>query len=148
MENYQKYNILYLIQSFIAIFIGGLIYIIYRTDSLLMFKWFYYLNLDQTIFFLKSFSIPVNDLIKYSLPDALWIYSYIMAMLFLWKGAVNRKNILWILFIPLIGISTELLQIYGFSGTFDVVDILLCIFAITLALLQIRCFNLTINYKI
>ena len=65
----------------LTLIIGGLIYILFRTDSLVMFKWFAALSLDKPIEYLRDSTLTVKnhlpDWFLFSLPDGLWIFSYI-----------------------------------------------------------------------
>ena len=61
----------------------------------------------------------------YSLPDDLWVLSNTCINIIIWRCQINRRNILWYLSIPTIGISSEFLQFFGFfPGIFDINDIL------------------------
>ena len=60
----------------------------------------------------------------YSLPDGLWVISYIMIVDVIWCN--NRKaQLLWGGILTVIGVVSELLQrIYVVNGTYDYNDIL------------------------
>lgn len=138
----------FLFQSIISLFLGGLIYIIYRTEDLLMFRWFEFLKLNflvDELQLLSHYNLP--DWFVFSLPDALWIYSFSMAMLYIWDGELNKKSFLWILVAPILGIFGEIAQIFGLEGTFDLMDLLLCIVASLLIFVQIKKFDLKFYFK-
>ena len=116
---------------------GGLLYIFFRADSLLMFKWFRMLNLTNVINEIRNYTIPINSFIPnwvlYSLPDGLWLFSYVSLQLYLWKNEINFKNIFWILLIPTIAISSEVGQLIKVvPGTFDLTDLFFYILGSTL----------------
>lgn len=93
-----------------------------------MFTWFSYLHLNKEIDLMRKqlIKIPLADWIKYSLPDGLWIFSYISLILFLWNNQLKKENMFWIFSIPIIAIFSEILQAsYLLQGTFDTMDILL-----------------------
>ena len=39
---------------FLPVILGGLLYIFFRSDNLLMFKWFEYINIKKTIFLIRK----------------------------------------------------------------------------------------------
>lgn len=116
---------------------GGMIYILFRTSSLKMFSWYQIIGLDELTNELRKFTFQFADKIPewilFSLPDGLWIFSYVSLMLFIWKNSVSIKNIFWISIIPILAIGSEIGQLFGLvSGTFDFVDLLLYLFGMTL----------------
>ena len=111
-----------------TLIIGGMIYISFRTNSLVMFKWFAALSIDTQIIHLREttmiFKESFPDWFIFSLPDGLWIFSYISLTLLIWRNKINKSNLLWIFLIPFIAISSEFGQLFGIvSGTFDAVDL-------------------------
>ena len=112
----------------LTLVIGGLIYIAYRTDTLLMFKWFAAISLDTPIEYLREMTMSTKSTLPgwflFSLPDGLWIFSYITLTLLIWKNKITKQNVFWIGIIPLVAILSELGQLFGIvSGTFDIVDL-------------------------
>lgn len=133
----------------ITLLIGGLIYMLFRTSSLLMFSWYKTIGLGGILNGLRKSTIPftenVPEWILFSLPDGLWIFSYVCLILFIWKNSVSFKNLFWILIIPILAISSELGQFLGLiTRTFDLTDLLLYIFGMTLPFIF---FNQSINFK-
>ena len=122
-------KIISLIKVMIAIItftIGGYIYLAYRSTSLQMFEWFNNLGLHDIVSDIRrnANSNYLHDFVLYSLPDGLWIVSYILIMDVLWYGD-KKMQIIWAGLLPAIGLSTEFLQITGIvNGTFDFYDIL------------------------
>jgi len=112
--------------SVIPVFIGGMIYIIYRPDSLIMFNWFKSLGLLNYINELrKSFNYPISQLVIYNLPNGFWCYSITYLMIVIWKNKITKQSFLWIFSGLFIGIFTEFAQLFHFiKGTFDFVDII------------------------
>lgn len=112
----------------LTLIIGGLIYISFRAYSLIMFKWFAALSLDTLIVNLRETTMTIKqdlpDWFLFSLPDGLWIFSYISLMLLFWENEVNRKNLFWIFIVPLTAITSEFGQILSIvPGTFDPLDL-------------------------
>ena len=111
--------------SIILFFLGGIIYLGYRSKTLLMFKWTDYLNINNTINSWRSFAIkhPLPDWILYSLPDGLWLLSYMILIDTIW-GNDSKGLGFWLYILPIIGIVSELIQIpFPIIGTFDFVDL-------------------------
>lgn len=107
----------------LSLFIGGMIYLAFRDESLVMFGWFNSMGLHEAIQSMRSYtlSIPIPNFVKYCLPDGLWTISYILLV----DALVERHKIIWALSLPLIAIFLEILQ--GFSiikGIFDWGDVL------------------------
>lgn len=117
----------------IPLLIGGLIYILFRADSLLMFRWFDNLGLGKTITALRQFNhgqfnLPTWTI--FSLPDALWIFSFTNFMLIIWRDKFSEQSVLWILIAPTIGVLSEIGQAFHFvRGTFDLIDLTLILIA-------------------
>ena len=109
---------------------GSLIYILFRSSSLKMFIWFERINILDVIENIRNFTfIYSNNLpnfILYSLPDGLWLFSYVSLVLYLWKNELKSENLFWVFSIPLISIISELGQIFKIiTGTFDIIDLLM-----------------------
>lgn len=115
-------------EAIITILTGGLIYIIFRTDSLLMFRWFEYLYISDFIYYIRnSLTIPLPSAIKSFLntaPGGFWTFSYTVFLLFIWNLEINRRNIFYFLIIPAAAVSSEFFQLAGLiPGTFNYLDI-------------------------
>lgn len=126
--------------SFATLLLGGLIYILFRTCSLKMFAWYEALGLSSLTIALRKLTFSsthkIPEWVLFSLPDGLWIFSYVSLMLFIWSNTVSFKNLFWILIIPLLAIGSEIGQGLGLiPGTFDLADLLLYIFGMTLPFL-------------
>lgn len=135
-----------------TLFLGGVIYILFRTSSLKMFDWYYKIGLSNSINNLRDYSNPiVKDIpnwVLYSLPDGLWLFSYLSLMLFIWQNSVSFKNIFWILIIPILAIGSELGQLFGIIiGTFDFSDLLFYIFGMILPF-KIFSNSINLNFKL
>ena len=126
------------IKIFLAVLlltIGGLIYIGFRSESLLMFEWYEHIGGYRYILSFRKLcsQYEVSQFVKYSLPDGLWLLSYMILIGTIWGN--NRCNTyrLFIYSMPLIAVILELLQSqFSVLGTFDVLDILSYILAITI----------------
>lgn len=117
----------------VALIIGGLIYILYRSDSLLMFDWFHKLGLSN---FIDAIRIDTNKLnlygwVKNSMPAGLWLFSYMFVIDSIWGKEKNAVYNCFLYVLPIIAMSSELMQYFKFiSGTFDIMDLLSYILAV------------------
>lgn len=131
-------RLLHVLLSILLLIIGGLIYIMYRQDSLLMFNCFDELGIKETIMHIRSVGTEYSifDWVKYSLPDGLWLFSYMFLIDTIWN---NEKFFLYYFFLwilPFIAILSEVLQIFGIvPGFFDTIDLLCYIGAILVFLI-------------
>ena len=91
-----------------------------------MFSWARYLSLESQVerlrIMMQPYS-PSSEWIFFSLPDGLWVLSYVIMMAAIWKFQIREHGIM-IGLIPAIAICSELLQALGlFPGTFDTSDL-------------------------
>lgn len=130
------------IHVLIPLLFGGLIYISFRSQSLRMFNWFEWSKIDFFTSLIRNLIYPAKKYIPpwfyFSLPDALWVYSFSSALLILWKDQF-KKGIYWLL-IPLIsGSIIEIAQgLKLFPGTFDILDLIFCTVALYLSTIIIK----------
>jgi hypothetical protein len=116
-----------IINVIFPLFIGGLIYIFFRSTSLRMFGWFETLGLNNLINEARiALSVTKNQLPKwvyFSLPDGLWVYSFTSALVLIWEGEFSYLKY-WLVIPFFLGVVVEILQgINIFIGTFDVLDL-------------------------
>lgn len=128
---------------FLPIVMGGLIYILFRSDKLLMFRWFKIIGISQLVRFLRNISFIkitiVPSWIKYSLPDGLWIFSYVSLMILIWGYKISKISALWIFTLPVIAVVSELGQLLKiFPGTFDICDLAIYLFSTLLPIILFR----------
>lgn len=120
------------------LFFGGLIYIIYRDKSLLMFDWFNSIGISNEIDGLRNLfqGDGIYGWVKYSLPDGLWIFSYMFLIDAIWDGERNIVSKWFLWFLPIVAILSECLQYFGLlPGVFDWMDMACYMLAITLFLI-------------
>lgn len=132
-----------LIIGTLPLILGGLIYLTYRTDALLMFVWFNKTGLSDQINFLRTNeqlqNLIIPDWVKFSLPDALWLFSFTYVLLILWDFKINRQSAFWLFLVPIIGLFSEIGQSIGIiSGTYDMVDLTLLLIATALPFFQLK----------
>ena len=107
----------------LSLFCGGCIYLLFRSETLLMFKWADSLQLKESILHVRQqfilFQVP--EIFIYALPDGLWSLSYILFMEALWLG--DKKSWIYASVVPAIGFLSEFFQLLGIiQGTFDIWD--------------------------
>jgi hypothetical protein len=130
----------------IPLSIGSIIYILFRNDSLIMFDWFEKLNIIDEITSIRKNTLPLTAKIPnwflFSLPDGLWIFSYISLILLVWDNKLNNSSIFWILIIPGLAVLSEILQFFDLcSGTFDVMDLIFYIAGVLTPILFLIHYN-------
>ena len=97
-----------------------------------MFKWFDTIGLGQAIGVTRQLfgqsNLPAWTI--FSLPDALWIFSFTNLMLIIWQDKFSVQSIPWIFIAPSIGLFSEIGQAFHFvRGTFDTTDLILILIA-------------------
>ena len=118
--------------------LGGLIYIIYRDKSLLMFDWFNSIGISSEIDGLRNLfqGEGIYGWVKYSLPDGLWIFSYMFIIDAIWDKERNAASMIFLWGLPLVAVFSECFQYFGLlSGVFDWKDMASYTLAITLFLI-------------
>lgn len=119
----QKLTIFHVI---CPLLLGALIYVCFRTKTLILFNWIEEISLISIVNEIRNVLYPLKSIIPnwivYSLPDGLWVYAFTSSFLLIWN---NNKNKILIAFIPLlISVTLELLQYVQInSGTFDFMDV-------------------------
>lgn len=112
----------------LPIFLGGMIYIAFRTETLLMFRWFKMIKLTTFITSIRDFTQPLYSFLPnwfiFSLPDGLWIYSVVFFYTIIWKDENIRFLIFWLCICFIFSIGSEIGQFFNIvSGTFSWVDL-------------------------
>jgi len=124
-----------LIHIISPLFIGGLIYLLFRSEDLLMFEWYRKIGLSDFLIYLRSNTITLKQNIPewviFSLPNCLWLYSILSFLNIIWKDD-NKVKIVLMILTSLSIIFIEILQAVGLIiGTFcwqDIISIFLLIF--------------------
>ena len=128
----------------IPLLLGGLIYIGFRSDSLVMFSWFETLHIDAITSSFRDFakSLGMTSLPKwvvFSLPGGLYMMSCVSLMMLIWGNSLNKKSLFWIFLVPILGILSEPLQYHGLlPGTHHIGDYILYIIFIFVPILMYR----------
>lgn len=136
-----------LFHALTPLLLGGVIYIAWRSRTLLMFRWFEIVGVDvqPTRDALSEFA-PTSDVVLFSLPNALWAYALVSFFCIVWHEQPGTTARLWIAAACTLAVAPEIGQSLGFiSGTFDRLDLLTASAAVCAALSQHRRFRLVGN---
>ena len=123
-----------IIAGFIFLIFGSYLYLKFRSETLLMFKWAETMGLNYVISSIRGSSSVFNshqmNYFVFSAPFGMWVISFCCFIGVIWHKDSSVAAIIWRLFAPAIAISSELLQFLGLlPGTYDTNDLLLLIFS-------------------
>ena len=123
-----------IITGFIFLIFGAFLYLKFRSETLLMFKWAENLGLDFIVSSIRrsyeGFNFYQMNYFVFSAPYGLWVISFCCFIGAIWHKDSSVTAIIWRLLAPAIAISSELLQYLGLlPGTFDINDLLMLIFS-------------------
>lgn len=128
-----------LLLATVSILAGGTIYIIFRATNLIMFSWFDTFGLTDLVNSMRySYGhLNLSPWIVYNLPAALWLFSYLLYMSYIWRDqpySITKITIIWCL--PACAVICEILQLFHLiQGTFDIKDIIAYLLAAAIYLL-------------
>lgn len=140
VNNLIKKRIALMLISISSLFVGLMIYLVFRQNTYLHCYFFAefcsyaYLNVERNW---------ITDFIRYYLPDFLWAFSFGAALT---AVSYSHNRIVLILFSAvsfLIGVLFEFVQYFGIvNGTFDYFDVLMyAVAALTCAAINIKLFK-------
>ena len=124
--------------SLVILLLGGLIYVIFRDKSLLMFDWFNTIGISNEVDGLRILfqGEGIYGWVKYSLPDGLWIFSYLFIVDAIWDKERNVVSMIFLWGLPIAAVLSECLQHFDLlPGVFDLMDLASYMLAITLFLI-------------
>ena len=129
-----------------ALSVGGMIYVFFRPESIMMFKWFPFLSvIHKQVRVFHTTHIP--DFLVYSIPDGLWLFSYILLIGVIWNFNYHRCFFL-IMLLPVYAISHEILQLYHLvPGYFDILDFVVYVVATLVGIGVLVIFNHVYKFK-
>jgi len=121
-----------IIAGLIFLLTGSYLYLKFRSETLLMFKWAENLGLNFIVSLIRGSFEGLNSdrmkLIIFSAPYGMWVVSFCCFIGAIWHTDNSLSAIIWRLFVPVIAISSELLQFVGLlPGTYDTNDLLVLI---------------------
>ena len=109
-----------------------------------MFGWSQKIGIEGWIISLRElFGKTVKpDWVVYSLPDGLWLLSYLIIIDYIWHNSYGLMYYCFIFALPVIALLSEVFQLFGVvKGVFDIIDFLFYILAL-LFYLSIKYFKL------
>ena len=113
--------------ALLLILTGGMIYVLYRPENLLLFRVTDSLGITPLIDILRSNSsrVMLPSFIVNRLPAGLWTASYLLMMYITTKFHTRRIRLMLALPLPVMAIVLELMQFFGWCpGTFDIYDLI------------------------
>lgn len=123
----QQFPMNYLVVGTGMLFMGIFIYIVGRGASSPVYQLIPAASLIEKTCVERGISdlFQDNEVLKYSLPDGLWMFAVMSIQLWIWDRQINAHTILWMTIVYIICLANEGLQLFDFSpGTFDVNDLL------------------------
>jgi hypothetical protein len=132
-----------LLAHLFSLFTGGYIYILFRDSSLLLFGWIEKLGAGSMTVIVREQTLPFGNSLPqwvlFSLPDGLWLFSYVCFTLYLWQNSLTKSALLWVFFLPVLAILHEFAQLIEImDGTFDPLDIFFYCIATSLPFVLFR----------
>ena len=139
----DKHQRVFLLHVFFPLIVGGLIYLLWRPKSLLMFEWANVLGLSSLLDFfryeLSGYGKGFPEWVHFSLPNALWVNACTSFYMVVWYKPSSKY---WMFFSSigiLLALLTEFLQLVKIvPGTFCLTDLLSSIIFWLLSILLIK----------
>lgn len=115
----------------LLIVFGGCIYVLWRSESLVMFRWFDTVGLLPVIEAARSLAACFRPRLPgwflYSVPDAAWASSGVLLFAAIWSGSCHPARHFWVLLAPSLALAGEFAQFLRLlPGTFDMTDVTTC----------------------
>ena len=86
-----------LLNVILPLFTGGFIYLLFRSERLIMFDWIRFLGFKESLDLLRndfnSLKSFIPNWVLFSLPDGLWVYSFSSAIIIIWNDNNRCINI-------------------------------------------------------
>ncbi len=114
--------------SAVCLAVGSLLYICFRTESLLMFQWADALGVIENVHYMRALTEGIGRRLPRwtidSLPFSLWVISYMFSIGAVWEGSRLPARLIWLTIVPIMSISSEIAQaVHLVPGTFDWADL-------------------------
>ena len=101
----------------VSIIIGGMIYVLWREQTLLMFSWFNSMGVMDAIEAMRYSASPYHSIVPkwiyFSLPNAMWLLGGTLLFSSIWKDHVYERYF-WMTLFSIIAIGSELGQLTDF----------------------------------
>lgn len=120
-----------------SIIFGGMIYVLWRDQNLLMFSWFDMMGLTPIVISLRHIANPISSFIPdwfyFSLPNAMWAFAGILLFCGICRDSPIARMFWTFVFIT-ISIGSEIAQLSGdIPGTYDPTDMELMVICVSFA---------------
>ena len=83
----------------IAVFAGGMIYVLCRSSAYFFFQWIRALDFHDELSLLRTHILPYGrrfpEWLIYSLPDGLWALAYTLVILTIWFNSNSSLKYFW-----------------------------------------------------
>jgi len=136
-----------------SLIVGALIYILFRTSSLLVFSWVDLLGLSNLVANARHIVAPLlkylPKLVLFSLPDGIWVFSFTVAIFFIWHDSKSKRGMyFWVILPLLLSISGEIGQFLQLvEGTYCNVDVVTCLISWLIAISLSPFYFKGLNYE-
>ena len=120
---------------------GCAIYLFFRSKTLNIYRWCSLLDIsgyvDSVRLQVQHWSIP--QMVRFSLPDGLYCAAYILIMDAIWHNDDGVIKGMIISLVPIVTISSEILQYFGLiKGTYDTYDLICYSISVPLKLGRVK----------
>jgi hypothetical protein len=138
LQDFQKGIFKLIIFCLFPLMAGAIIYLLFRSDSLVVFGWIDLLGLKSDVEKMREFFSPLSRLIPkqvlFSVPDALWTFSLAWFLEVIWNESNDRRITRQVFSISLIiSLGYEFFQYFyrslGWFCFYDVAWIMIALFA-------------------
>lgn len=114
----------------LPLWIGGWIYLLFRSETLLMFDWAESIGILEWIYALRQdwghWRQALPQWVLFSLPDGAWVYCATAFFGRLWRSGPLVPHVFWSSMAFVLAAGGELAQWPGWiPGTFDAMDLVL-----------------------
>lgn len=110
----------------ISLLAGVMIYLLFRSHETIFYQASQHAGFGHALDSLRRRVFSLPDWVLYSLPDALWMFSFSLLFVMVWGFERTHEALGWIAIALCTGFLLEILQAVGWiPGQFDVLDLAL-----------------------
>jgi hypothetical protein len=113
----------------VTLLVGSAIYLLFRSQSMLMFRWVEVFGLSEALAIARFNLAPLKAFLPhwvlFSAPFALWVFSYLLVTKAIWLRTSSSAKHLWCWSVPVGSVVVECGQLTTYvPGSFDSIDVL------------------------
>jgi hypothetical protein len=128
-QNTNGFKLIVIASTALPLLLGGFLYILFRQRTLVMFDWFDLIGMTPAIDRLRAISLcfksDIWPWVIYSLPDALWVFSFSSFVIHLWSEERAIALMLSVL-VVFLSAALEIMQYFRMvPGSFDFLYLIL-----------------------